>query len=102
MINGFYQNNTNNHFLFGLPVNNNHTNTAYFAPKNNIAYANYPSQYIINNQPYKIIPTNNTIINPIQNYNTNYYYNSNNNNNNQIISNIILLISQILIKIIYI
>ena len=48
MINGFYQNNTNNHFLFGLPVNNNHTNTAYFAPKNNIAYTNYPSQYIIN------------------------------------------------------
>ena len=97
MINGFYQNNTNNHFLFGLPVNNNHTNTAYFAPKNNIAYTNYPSHYIINNRPYEIIPTNNTIINPIQNYNTNYnnnnyntnyYYNSNNNNNNnQIISN---------------
>ncbi len=95
MINGFYQNNTNNHFLFGLPVNNNNlVNTTYYAPKNNIAYANYPSQYIINNQPYKIIPTNNTIINPIQNYNTNYnnnnyntnyYYNS--NNNNQIISN---------------
>ena len=81
MINGDFPNPAINYMLF--PTNNNNQiNITYYVPNNKVVYENYQSPIYINNQPYKIIPSNNTqIINPNPNQNYNYFYNINNNNN---------------------
>ena len=79
MINGVFPNPASN-YLFLPTVNNNQTNITYYVPNKNVVYENHSSPIYINNQPYKIIPSNNNqIINPNTNQNYNYVYNINNN-----------------------
>ena len=84
MINGVFPNPASNYLIFPT-VNNKQANKTYYVPNNNSV--NYPPQIYINNQPYKIIPSNNSqIINPNQNYN--YVYNINNKNlTNNVLNN---------------